>query len=154
MPTITRPSGLVITVPDTYTVASSERAIGRSGLSRPIVIPLSGETPVTAAEVDPLLQAMQLQDMKLFDHVDLQPTMESTAPSGIRRAGAPAIPQKQQAELAVDTMPPLRGSLQPDLHSPKPSADRKGEPALRALDGERGVLEATSGIDEFFAKPV
>lgn len=102
MPTIPRPSGLVITIPDTYNVASSERAIVRSGLSRPTIIPLSGETAETAGEVDPLLQAMQLEDMQLFDRVDLQPTMESTAPTGVRRAGAPAVPQKQQADLAVD----------------------------------------------------
>lgn len=103
MPTVTRPSGLVITIPDTYTVASSERAIRRSGLSRPTVIPLSSETQETMAEINPLLQAMQRQDMELLDHVELEPTMESTAASGTRRTGAPAIPQKQQAELAVDT---------------------------------------------------
>src|SRR5271166_2917602 len=102
MPTITRPSGLVITIPDTYTVGSSERAVGRTGLSRPTFIPLSSETFESAAEVDPLLQAMQLQDMRLFDHVALEPTLEATAPSGTRRAAAPPIPQNQQAELAVD----------------------------------------------------
>lgn len=151
MPTITRPSGLVVTVPDTYAVASSKRAIGRSGLSRPTVIPLTSETPETTAEVDPVLQAMQLQDMQLFDHVDLEPTMEATGAGGTRRAGAPAIPQKQQAELALDIADNEHAVVllqQDGMYSWKfatPEATKGAEPAEHL----RGIPEPGRKVQRF-----
>ncbi|HUE89314.1 MAG TPA: CHAT domain-containing protein [Vicinamibacterales bacterium] len=105
----TRPSGLTIESPDTYRLSddarprASSRGPGGRRTSGPVPMPAGATPPGAASEA--LLTALQKQDLVLIDQVELQPTLEATPRDGRRRAGAPAIPSTQHAEVTVTTAP-------------------------------------------------
>jgi hypothetical protein len=102
MPTIRRPSGVVLTIPETYEVSVSPRTRRRAGLSWPTSIPLPISLTPDPGEVEGVLRAMQNQELQLLDQVSLDPTEEAVAPSGVRGASAHAIPPTQTARVEVE----------------------------------------------------
>ncbi|ULA65350.1 MAG: CHAT domain-containing protein [Nitrospira sp.] len=110
MAEIRRLSGLTITVPNTFDVVSPKPIAERSrpdrapGSRRPSTVPMSTEN-CPPGESASILEALEKQDMQLVDAVDLEPRLEPTPPSGVRRRGAPAIPTKQAVKVVVDVQP-------------------------------------------------
>ena len=114
MPETTRASGLKITAPETFDIATGAVAAvprarqPRSGGAptrsrfRPVPMP-AAHSPT--GEMDALVAALQSQEMQLVDAVELQPRLEPTPSTGIRRRGAAAVPTTQSAKLELNVAP-------------------------------------------------
>ena len=104
MPTTILRSGLQITVPSDYkvspgaTTADSQR---RSPVTRPTgPVPLPSPTNDLSREHDAIIQALEQQEMQLFDSASVEPE-PSEAKRGVAGAGEPA----DKAELSMVVEP-------------------------------------------------
>lgn len=112
MPTITRNSGLKVTVSETYKVTAEAAAPGTPSRAStrgpgerrfgPIPIPTeAGPSDESAA----IVEALDKQEMQLVDTIELKPELEPTTPTGVRRRGAASVPATQTASLEIDVQP-------------------------------------------------
>jgi hypothetical protein len=106
MPTVSRASGLTVSAPEAYRVEDVPRAPveaprrgGRPRRSGPVPMPTS--PPPAHAERDPLLDALEHQDLTVVDRVMLEPILPPTPLSGTRRAPAEGVPLQQQAAVEL-----------------------------------------------------
>jgi hypothetical protein len=102
MPTVSRPSGIVVTIPDTFEVRIAPGLVRRGGLKRPTLIPPSDQSIASLEEIEAVLSIMQDQEMQLIDQIQLEPTEKAVTPSGTRWALASEIPAAQTARLEVE----------------------------------------------------
>jgi hypothetical protein len=115
MPNIIRPSGLRISLPDTYShstavidLASSPPMVKRR-LESELGMQQLDSTTLSSREFHfesaAILQALEKQEMQLVDAVEFEPKLESTPMTGRRRLSAPSVPEKQSATLEIDVQP-------------------------------------------------
>ena len=89
-----------VSAPDTFRVAfdSDSEERDRRGPSLP-----SG--PISLEPTDDSVVDVIGAGFDLVDTVVLEPTLEPTAPTGVRRRSAPSVPDSQVVSLSVDTAP-------------------------------------------------
>lgn len=158
MPQVTRPSGLRITLPETYKVnpprtpANRRGAAGGAGGSRfgPVPMPPEKEHPDESAAI---VEALEKQEMQLIDSIEFEPQLEPTPPAGLRRRGAPSVPHKQTATLEVDVQPGEEAVVlveQDGMYSwifPIKRGDAAASSARRGLGARPAAKRVTFRID-------
>lgn len=103
MPSLTRPSGIQITVPSTYRVGSppkSSMGQRRGPITRPTgPVPLPSQPAGGSAENDAIVQALTKQELDHLDTVVVEPEPSS------KRVAAPADEGKDLAEISFEVAP-------------------------------------------------